>query len=617
MVAVLLSTLALAMYWQAKRVVTPEQSIYRPAERIAQVLAADAALRAGDSEQGPAASLPTLPCDGRALSVLRARLLAAGGAALEQVDERIRQAGRAMNKWSGCASFMQAFDLAIAMTSMSADASGLSERQIEQALTEDLSWTRRLPCLFGRDGSKVQLLAGSALMCAGAAPELDTLASSPRGSSYRKLASITARAVSVSAAAGRLQTQGRAWLSLSSDLHAALDPWVACRQQGHCPQLPALTAQRSVSVVVMDAKSGLVLGAWCDGRACGDFARKAPGSWPATLIEAPPASTAKLLFSLALAQSAAVEPLVLQRQIKTSGQNDRSVSKRNEWWEKQAICDGGSKSSCEVPAQTMQLAETVGFNAWCDQGPASCGRWDLVQATVPSVSPGTIGRIALDKPAQKPVRMLDWNTYEAVRQGRQSQRGLIGYEPASRAVQAVLGAGDSRTSALGLALLSTQIWRLSQGLPLLAPRSLDFGAGIQPMPRQPEGQWRAAAQTVLGGMRKVVEPAEPGWQGAGTVAAALEQALGKPCKGECGVWAKTGTVSRQDKVYGGTTLLTALIDTQALAHWTNTPALLSGAGPVLTLGVIAMPESSSGQGHAASQIGMALIGQMLSKERPP
>jgi hypothetical protein len=58
MVAVLLSTLALAMYWQAKRVVTPEQSIYRPAERIAQVLAAGAALRAGDLEQEPAASLP-------------------------------------------------------------------------------------------------------------------------------------------------------------------------------------------------------------------------------------------------------------------------------------------------------------------------------------------------------------------------------------------------------------------------------------------------------------------------------------------------------------------------------------------------------------------------------
>jgi hypothetical protein len=612
MVLILILTIGLAMYWQSTQVAQPDHSVYRPAQRIAQVLAADLAIRqaTGPSVTEPQVVLP--PCDGRALKVLRTRLVASSKVPAEEVDERISQAARSLPHWPGCASFVQAFDLAIAMTSPTPDAPGLSQRRVEQALTEDVNWTRRLPCLLGRDGSKARLLTGSALVCADAAPELDSLTSMPRDSSYRHLAALTARAVSTSAVAGQLNIDSIGWLSLSPTIHAVMDQWHSCRQAGSCPQLKALTAQRDVSLVLMDAKSGLILAAWCDGRACTELGRQATSSWPATLVEAPPASTAKLMFSLELAQAQLVEPLVLQRQIKTSGQNDGRVTKRNEWWERQAICDPQQNPSCDVPAKTRLIADAIGFNVACEQSAATCGRWGLVQKEIPALSPGTVGRIALERPTGKPVRMLDWNTYELVRQGKLSQRGLKGFEPASRAIQAVLGAGDSRTSALGLAVLSTQIWRMSEGLPLLAPRAADFGTGVAVTGDKAPRRLQAAAITVLDGMRKVVEPPEPAWQGAGTVAGAFEWTFGRSCKSNCGVWAKTGTVSQQDKVYGGTTLLTALVDVQALGQWAEATPLLSDTGPMLALGVIAMPAPGAGEGHAASQIGMGLVRELLS-----
>lgn len=607
-----------AMYWQRTQVVQPDQAVYRPAQRIVQVLAADQALRQSATPDS-VASPTALPCEGRSLEVLRARLVASGVVSPDQVNQRIRSAAASPQPWPNCASFVQAFELALAMTAGPSGAGGgsLSAQQVEQALSEDVSWTRRLPCLLAKDADTVRLLTGSPLVCGSAAPTLDSLASVPREASYRQLADGLARGVSVAAVAGTLQADTLGWLALSPGLQALMDPWALCRKAGQCPQLTALALQRDVSVVVMDAKTGLILAAWCDGQACSKMASSATGVLPAALVEAPPASTAKLLFSLELAATQAVQPLVLQRQIKTSGQNDGLVVKRNEWWERQAICDAGSTEACNVPGQTRALADALGYNAACDRGASACGRWGLVEPELRSLSPGTVGRLALEPTGAKRVRMLDWKSYEDVRQGRKSPKGLAGYEPSSRAIQAVLGAGDSRTSALGLALLSTQIWRMAQRLPLAAPRVIDFGPVDLPTDFKVDARWQAAASTVLGGMRKVVEPAEAGWQGPGTVAPALEQALGRSCTGDCGVWAKTGTVSRQDKVYGGTTVLTALVDTQALSAWSGKPLALPSMPPMLSIGVIAMPKGGAASGHAASQIGMGLLRQLLAQESRP
>ena len=115
-------------------------------------------------------------------------------------------------------------------------------------------------------------------------------------------------------------------------------------------------------------------------------------------------------------------------------------------------------------------------------------------------------------------------------------------------------------------------------------------------------------------MRKVVEPAQSGWQGIGTASTAVKVAFGQPCSGNCGLWAKTGTVSKADPFWAGTTLLTALVNTKELEQWTGRSlAILPNRR--IALGVIVQPSDSltaSAAGHAASQLGMLLISELLN-----
>jgi hypothetical protein len=99
------------------------------------------------------------------------------------------------------------------------------------------------------------------------------------------------------------------------------------------------------------------------------------------------------------------------------------------------------------------------------------------------------------------------------------------------------------------------------------------------------------------------------------IAAAVKLTFGQPCSGPCGLWAKTGTVSKADPVWAGTTLFTALVDTRVLQQWQGrVPVLLRNRR--IALGVIVQPppptESISLPGHAASQLGMALVGELFN-----
>lgn len=212
--------------------------------------------------------------------------------------------------------------------------------------------------------------------------------------------------------------------------------------------------------------------------------------------------------------------------------------------------------------------------------------------------------------------MLDWTTYDQVRRGQREPKGLAGFSEASRSVQAVLGAGDSRTSALGLAVLPMQIWRLAHGLEPARPHL------VQPQPDTdltlPAGlDLQSAAQVVLTGMRKAVEPAEAGWQGAGTVAPAFARELGRPCLGACGIWAKTGTVSQQDRGFRGTTVLSALVDTAELARWSGQALPPGSQERILSIGIIAQPQGSAIKTHAASHLGMGLLRHLTLQASPP
>jgi hypothetical protein len=271
---------------------------------------------------------------------------------------------------------------------------------------------------LGKENHQIVLLAGNPMNC-GNPPQLKTLAALSQESSYRQLANGVAKAATLSAVTGKLSSTGSASLTLNAQMQQGFDLWTACLNNKTCPKVPALQRLRDVSVVIMDAQSGAILAAWCHGKACNKANATGPGTMGATLLEAPPASTAKLVFALGLATQVQMDHQVLQKQIKTSGQNDGSVSKRNEWWERQAICDTQKGPRCFVPFQTRAISDAFGFNLNCQGKGPGCGRVGLVSADVPSLVPGLIGRLAIDAKADRGVEMIDWALYDSVRQGKQ------------------------------------------------------------------------------------------------------------------------------------------------------------------------------------------------------
>jgi hypothetical protein len=334
------------------------------------------------------------------------------------------------------------------------------------------------------------------------------------------------------------------------------------------------------------------------------------------LFEAPPASVAKLVYALALAQDPKVDRELLQRQLKTSGQVGGLVSKRNVWWERSAICDSSGGLKCAVPSIAYSIATSFGWNRNCELRTYRCGRINLIGGSADDLYPGQVGRFPIHLAStHSKSSMISWNKYDSVRSGLVRPTAGKAYENTSAAVQSVIGAGDSRVSSLGLASVSMQIWRVSKGLPLLVPtleisrqsyeNSASQGAA------QTSSSLQRAALTVLGGMKRVIEPEESGWQGAGTGYSAWINSMGRKCDSRCGVSMKTGTVSRQDSVFGGTTTATLLVDASAWAAWASRPVTPALKDKILAIGVIAVPHPTNVKRHNASHIGVELIREML------
>jgi len=603
-VAMLLAT----AWWQHQQKPVSENTVFRPHDRIAQVNAALDSL--GGEVRPHSDARPTLgiPCEGRPLGVLKARLMAQYRWSEQEVDQRLQQAINSSDRWAGCSSFLQAFQSAIVLSSSNINPTGFNSDTVAQQLTEDVTWDRQLPCILGSAGEQSILLAGNAMNCEDPT-RLRSIATLPKDASYRQLTGTLAKALTISAIGGQLKISGTTHVALDAQFHEGLDRWAQCDDDPACISSPSLKGLKALSLVAMDADSGAVLAVWCKGRLCEKAQSVAPGAIPATLLEAPPASTTKLLFAMSLASKQRVSPNVLQLQIKTSGQNDGKVSKRNEWWERQVICDAQKNDRCSIPANTREISDAFGFNWNCELNGSQCGRLGLVSAEVSNLSPGLIGRLAIQ--SQKGgVKMIDWSLYDEIRQGKRTPIGGVAYTETSRAVQAVLGAGDSRISAMGLAVMPMQLWRISQNktpmLPSLTTESHLLKPTFIKSPRMTQ-----AAITVLGGMRKAVQPEEVGWVGAGTIAPAFKLEMKRDCTGSCGVWGKTGTVSHQDPGFAGTSLFTGLIDIQEFSQWRGDVRRPQSQRRKVSLGVIAIPEKGASPSHAASMIAIAAVNQII------
>lgn len=602
------SLLLITAGWHYQQTPVGGDTVFKPNDRIEQVNVALNSL--GEPRPNTSTKVKALqtPCEGRALAILRVRLMAQYGWSQDDIDWRLSQAAKAIDRWTGCSSFLHAFQLALRLSSSEADLSNITMDSIGRQLTEDVTWNRNLPCILGTAKGQAILLSGNAMNCDDPTL-LRSIATLPKDSSYRQLAGDMAKAVTLSAVSGKFNQSGTMNLSLDANLHDRLDLWSRCFDHQECEDTPALKGLRDLSLLVMDVETGSVLATWCKGKACSKVSATAPGAMGGNLLEAPPASTAKLLFALSLASKNQVNRETLQLQIKTSGQNDESVSKRNEWWERQAICDSRKNILCSVPTQTKKVSDAFGLNLNCTESSPICGYIGMVSSDLINLSPGMIGRLAI-KPRETGVEMIPWPLYDEIRQGKKPAQGGAAYTETSQAVQAMIGAGDSRISAMGLAMMPMQLWRISQNKPPLLPSlTTPRTASTKLKPMSPP--FSKAATTVLGGMRKAVEPAEKGWVGAGTISPAFKAEMKKNCVGACGIWGKTGTVSRKDPGFAGTTLFSGLIDTREFSKWRGDSASPPSRHRILSLGVIAIPEKANSSTHAASVIAMAAVNQII------
>lgn len=596
--------------WQ-KYIQAPIQvSAFKPQLQIEQVESLSSMLsdlgQSTSSQSIPDQNI-ALPCSGRSLRVLTARVMDKLEISSQQATILLKKMSQPSQnlEWSSCTNFFRTVIRSMQF-SMAESLSGT----IEQTFTEGINWTMRIPCVYSGNIANFELELGNPLHCSTAnwSPR-DALIYAPN-SSYKRTIRDTSRALGTAAASGNWGELGEYQFTLDPEIHKKLDSWIFCKKQNTCDRWPVLLDYKLISIVIADANSAEILATFCYGAACDRAKTLAPGSLPAAMVEAPPASTTKLLFAMALGAEAKPDELRITQELKTSGQLGPAVSKRNEWWEKQVICDGHA-TKCRVAEVTLKIAESWGWNANCDSANNSCGLQSLVSAGGQKTIPAFIGRLPITNSTGQ--KYIDWSTYNKLRARKTIvKKGPEGeqYLATSQAVQAVLGSGDSRISAMGLAVLSSQIWSTSKGQP--GPRPTIVRPNEAIMSEAPNGLLQRSANIVLSGMRKVVQPQERGWIGVGTASGAVSKSMSKDCSGDCGLWAKTGTVSFQDKANAGTTLMTAIVDTERWSNWFNRPLKPSLKRRVLSIGVISQAVNTKATAPHASHVGMHVIKEFLT-----
>jgi len=638
-----------------------DRDVFVPELRVQRLSAIAQALAAPITSGALAADVSfDTACGNRAVTLLTQRLAQTLGlTSLVDAHQRLGAAFVAAQGLApqGCRGFLSEVDLVLRQPGLllENDRAGLTVR-VAQTLTERVSWDSVPPCLYVRHQGQFFYLRGPQGYCldVAQAPASGTVRGPiglgtelALGAETRQLVQLAyARLLGPQAVNGLPAQARRLSLTVHPGVTRVLDAYDDCwAEPSRCPADAALALHRTAGAtfVVLNAQTGAVLGMRCYGPVCKGQSSREAEPLAAALIEAPPASVAKLFFSLALAENGA-PPRDLLLQIKTSGQLDATAVKRNEWWERAALCDlqnrpvGAEPHSCAVPTRAMALAERFFWNAQCASDPAACGRVGLSP-----VSQGLPGFIGLFRPltgATQAARAgsasrlyLNWNDYNRIRTaGGRTQIGAP-YRETSSAVQAVLGAAESRSSALGLASLASGLYLASQGqasqIPSLLFDTQDTGqrpvsssrespeAAVASRAAREARSLGAAARLVRQGLTKVMTPAEPGWPGDGTAHPAFRASFGRSCPADCPLEGKTGTVSARDPRYAGTTTFMGLVDLPRLQQlFGSQAAAFADLPPALALGVIVFSpdRAEPARGHGASQLAMRVVRDLVATE---
>lgn len=555
------------------------------------------------------------PCSERSKLYLIDLISANEGINSEKSERRLNQIWEAtvLVKKSSCTTFPFAVTTAYKTKSAIESENVEPETFIKSMLAQNISWNTSVFCIYAKINQGKYLIGKPNPQCLGSKP--GTRPNAEQQSIIERLAPI----LNIAENRRFRLSQGMRLdntLALDFKLQVTLDKYLQNLDNSEGSSKSSLLKfknnLRTASVVILDADTSELLAVACLGEDCNKKELRNLGLFAGTGIEAPPASTAKLLYALSIAELNQDAVKILPLEIKTSGQLDNQVSKRNEWWEKQAICDSDKIFNCKIPIGAVNWASNLGWNNNCGIKPSmKCGRSSLFTSLgIPEFNP-TLGRLLVNYSKQGPSldkenlskSFLRWDEYEALRNGQGTPNSALSNDRTSLVVQSVIGAGNNRTTALGLAQLSAGIYQADSNGIIFDPTIFENDTAIIYKSKNME-----APKIVLQGMQKVIQPAEKKWVGDGTARAAFVRAFAKECPSDCPLYAKTGTVSTQDSAYAGTTLLTAVVRTDLLS--TKVLGLDTFRKRNLALGVIFRPQKPGGP-HYASNLGMGIIKEYI------
>ena len=138
-------------------------------------------------------------------------------------------------------------------------------------------------------------------------------------------------------------------LTLDPRIQASLNSLEKCFERNELCKSENFSFDRleGKSIVLIDALTSEILGIKCLGSFCLENGMERLGDLATLIVRSPPASISKIFFGLGIASEGKVDSFELTNQLKTSGSNEYLSGKRNEWWERAAICDGSlRKKTC-------------------------------------------------------------------------------------------------------------------------------------------------------------------------------------------------------------------------------------------------------------------------------
>ena len=558
-------------------------------------------------------------CGERNRVTLREKIASIEKIDFDQADARLIQIWSDYNAKSSnvsCKNFPEILDAAYILAQLSAANPKLSKETLaNQLFSQSLNWNTQVLCVFGKDANGKFIVSGRPGNCGSADIKSNALTSARTNlkDGFAPLLQL---------AQFRKQSGGSdgiksLTLSLNPELQLLASNIGKCNDKNpscNADLFNQLKLTSDLTFTILNANTGALLAVGCYGKSCGLTANYQLGLLAGANIEGPPASTEKLLFSYAFLKNRSVSPTELQFQIKTSGEVDGKVTKRNEWWEKNAICNNGtSLANCSVPTYVTEFAKEIGLNNGCSDTPdRRCGTSRLLEPMGLEPFSPTNGRILVSANKEGPYLdarlikgpFMPWTQYDEIREGKKRATNFKVLENTSLAIQSVIGAANNRITSYGLATLVSSLYQIASFSTLTQPSLFESQNSII---KKMNGQ--ANAQIILKGMQKVPRPTEKNWAGDGTASKVFTLAFGKPCLEDCPIYAKTGTVSKQDKTYGGNTLFGAIVQVNQLQGYIGAPVTAS-ANSALAIGVLANP-NVPGSGHIASKFGMLLIREVI------